>query len=43
MIFLKDRDNQLHLYSLAEKMQDEQIQKRILSIVHGQETELQGG
>lgn len=39
--FLANRDNQQHLYTIAEKLQDEVIQKRILSIIHGQESQMQ--
>lgn len=39
--FIKDRDNQLHLYAMAEKLQDEAIQRRILSVVHGHEASMQ--
>lgn len=39
--FLANRDNQEHLYTIAEKLQDEKIQKRILSITQGHDSKMQ--
>lgn len=39
--FLTNRDNQEHLYTIAEKLQDESIQKRILAITQGHDSRMQ--
>lgn len=39
--FITNRDNQEHLYTIAEKLQDEEIQKRILSITQGHDLRMQ--
>lgn len=39
--WLADHENQKHLYTLAEKMYDAEVQEKVLGIVHGHESAMQ--